>query len=192
MGRAISVRPEALAPSCEVLYSHRSNHTEARERRTARVTSEPETMRVEAVWSRPPAFESGGGGLVSTADDFLAFGRMMLDFGRHGRERILSRPSVELMTADQLTPAQKAASPFFPGFWDHNGWGFGVSVVTKRAGLADTPGRYGWDGGFGTSWRNDPREDLTAIFLMQRLMRSPDDIRINEDFLTLAYQAIDD
>ena len=144
------------------------------------------------LWSRPPAFESGGGGLVSTADDFLAFGRMMLDFGRHGRERILSRPSVELMTADQLTPAQKAASPFFPSFWDHNGWGFGVSVVTRRVGLADTPGRYGWDGGFGTSWRNDPHEDLTAIFLMQRLMRSPDDIRINEDFLTLAYQAIDD
>ena len=66
---------------------------------------------------RPPVFESGGGGLVSTVDDFLAFGQMMLNKGSHGRERILSRLSVELMTTDHLTPEQKAASDFFPGFW---------------------------------------------------------------------------
>ena len=61
-------------------------------------------------WSRPPAFPSGGGGLVSTVDDFLAFAQMLLDEGKHGGERILSRPSVEVMTTDQLTPEQKAAS----------------------------------------------------------------------------------
>ena len=61
------------------------------------------------LWTRPPVFESGGGGLVSTADDYLAFGRMMLNQGRHGAGRILSRPTVELMTADHLTPEQKAA-----------------------------------------------------------------------------------
>jgi CubicO group peptidase (beta-lactamase class C family) len=61
-------------------------------------------------WSRPPAFPSGGGGLVSTIDDYLAFGQMMLDKGKHGNERVLSRPSVEAMTTDQLTPEQKAAS----------------------------------------------------------------------------------
>src|SRR5216683_2644140 len=103
-------------------------------------------------WARPPVFPSGGGGLVSTADDFLAFGRMMLQQGRHGAERILARPTVELMTTDHLTPAQKAASPFFPGFWDKTGWGFGVSVTTRRDGLAPSPGSYGWMGGFGTSW----------------------------------------
>ena len=70
----------------------------------------------------PPAFASGGGGLVSTADDFLAFGRMMLDRGRHGTDRILARPTVELMTTDHITPEQKAASPFSPGFWDTDGW----------------------------------------------------------------------
>ena len=143
-------------------------------------------------WSRLPAFPSGGGGLVSTADDFQAFGRMLLDFGRFGSARISSRPSVELMTIDHITPEQKAASPFSPGFWQNNGWGFGVSIVTRRSGIADTPGRYGWDGGFGTSWRNDPKEDMTCIFLIQRMMRGPDDIQLNEDFLTLAYQAIDD
>src|SRR5881394_1498346 len=60
-------------------------------------------------WSRPPAFPSGAGGLVSTIDDYLAFGQMMLSQGKHGGERILSRLSVELMTTDQLTPEQKAA-----------------------------------------------------------------------------------
>ncbi len=68
-------------------------------------------------FARPPVFESGAGGLVSTVDDLLAFGRMMLNQGSYGRERILSRPSVELMTTDHITPEQKAASPFFPNFW---------------------------------------------------------------------------
>ena len=90
-------------------------------------------------WARPPAFPNGGGGLVSTVDDFLAFGQMLLSKGKHGHERILSRPSVETMTTDQLTAEQKAASPF-PGLWDNRGWGFGVSMVTNRDGIAATPG----------------------------------------------------
>jgi CubicO group peptidase (beta-lactamase class C family) len=143
-------------------------------------------------WSRPPDFQSGGGGLVSTVDDFLAFGRMMLKFGRLGTERIVARPTVELMTMDHVTPAQKAASPFFPGFWDRTGWGFGVSVTTHRDALAPSPGSYGWAGGFGTSWWTDPREDLIGILMIQRMMSGPSDAIINADFATLAYQAIDD
>src|SRR5438105_5397605 len=89
-------------------------------------------------WSRPPAFPSGAGGLVSTIDDYLAFGQMLLHKGKHGGERILSRPSVELMTTDQLTPEQRAvASPFLA---DNRGWGFGVSVVTRRDDIAAVPG----------------------------------------------------
>ena len=72
---------------------------------------------------------------------------MMLNKGKHGSERILSRPSVETMTTDQLTPAQKAASGGFAEYWDSHGWGFGVSVVTRRDDLSAVPGRYGWDGG---------------------------------------------
>jgi CubicO group peptidase (beta-lactamase class C family) len=74
-------------------------------------------------WSRPPAFPSGGGGLVSTIDDYLAFGRMMLNQGRHDGQRILSRPSVETMTTDHLTAAQKAVSGLVPGDFDNIGWG---------------------------------------------------------------------
>ena len=144
------------------------------------------------LWARPPVFPAGGGGLVSTADDYLAFGRMMLDRGRHGGHRLLARPSVEIMTTDQLTEAQKAASPFFPGFWDSRGWGFGVSVITRRDGVAPSPGSFGWDGGFSTSCYADPHEDMVAILLTQRLMTSPLPQDFYTDFWTLAYQAIDD
>jgi len=66
----------------------------------------------DRLWARPPAFPSE---LVSTVDDYLAFYQMMLNKGRHGRERILSRPSVELMTSDQLTLEQKAGARVFFG-----------------------------------------------------------------------------
>jgi CubicO group peptidase (beta-lactamase class C family) len=142
-------------------------------------------------WSRSPAFPSGAGGLVSTADDYLAFGRMLLDGGRHTGGRILSRPSVAAMTTDQLTAEQKARSVFVPGFWDDRGWGFGVSINTRRTGLA-SPGRFGWDGGLGTSWASDPAEDLVGVLLTQRLWDSPVPPTVYVDFWTLAYQAIDD
>jgi CubicO group peptidase (beta-lactamase class C family) len=141
-------------------------------------------------WSRPPAFPSGAAGLVSTIDDYLAFGQMMLSLGKHGNERILSRLSVEAMTTDQLTPEQKAVSGLGPGFFDSHGWGFGVSVITRRDDISSVPGKYGWDGGLGTSWYSDPREDMVTILMSQRAFGpiSPP----NVDFWTLAYQAIDD
>jgi CubicO group peptidase (beta-lactamase class C family) len=139
-----------------------------------------------------PAFESGAGGLMSTVDDYHAFCQMMLDKGKHGHERILSRLSVELMTTDHITPEQKAASPFFPGFWDNRGWGFGLSIITRRDGLADVPGRFGWDGGYGTSGYMDPREELIGILMTQRLMDSPSAPAVYSDFWTSAYQTIDD
>ena len=92
---------------------------------------------------------------------------------------------------DQITAEQKAASPFFPGFWDRHGWGFGVSMITRRDGVAAVPGRYGWDGGFGTSWNSDPHEDMVGVLMMQRLF-DPVVADIHGDFWTLAYQAIDD
>jgi CubicO group peptidase (beta-lactamase class C family) len=144
-------------------------------------------------FARPPAFESGAGGLVSTVDDLFNFAQMMLDNGKFGDERILSRPSVTLMTTDQITLEQKAASAseFFPGFWDSNGWGFGVAINTHRSTLAATPGRYGWDGGYGTSWYVDPGEELIGILLTQRVWDAAGPLP-TFDFWTAAYQAIDD
>ena len=95
------------------------------------------------------------------------------------------------MTTDQLTPAQKADAGFLPGYWDNRGWGFGVSVVTGRDDLSSVPGRFGWDGGFGTSWFSDPAEDMVGILMTQRAefpLLNP----VYLDFWTSAYQAIDD
>jgi CubicO group peptidase (beta-lactamase class C family) len=143
-------------------------------------------------WSHPPAFPSGAGGLVSTIDDFLAFGQMMLNKGKYGSERILSRLSVETMTTDQLTPEQKAVSGLVPGDFDSLGWGFGMSVVTRRDDVSSVPGRYGWDGGLGTSWNSDPKEEMVTILLTQLAWTSPSPPNVRIDFLTSAYQAIDD
>ena len=143
-------------------------------------------------WSRPPAFPSAGGGLVSTIDDYFAFGRMMLNKGKHGSERILSRASIETMTGDHLTPEQKAASGLVEGYFDDHGWGFGVGVVTRRHDVAGSVGTFGWDGGLGTSWRSDPREELVGILMTQRAWTSPSPPDVCRDFWTLAYQAIDD
>jgi CubicO group peptidase (beta-lactamase class C family) len=142
-------------------------------------------------WSRPPAFPDGGGGLVSTVDDYLAFGQMLLNNGRHGQERILSRLSVEAMTTDQLTPAQKAVSDF-AGLWENHGWGFGMSIVTKRDGVSAVPGQYGWNGGYGTSWSSDPAEGMVGILMTQRAFTSPRPPDVCLDFWTSAYQTIDD
>lgn len=145
---------------------------------------------LDGQWSRPPVFPSGAGGLVSTINDYLAFARMMLSWGKYGNERILSRLSVEAMTTDQLTHVQKAVSNMIPGFFENHGWGFGVSVVTRRNDIAMVPGRYGWDGGLGTSWYSNPKEDMITILMTPCFLVSPNPPNVN--FLTLAHQAIDD
>jgi CubicO group peptidase (beta-lactamase class C family) len=147
-------------------------------------------MRVTA----PPKVASGAGGLVSTGDDYLKFGRMLLGQGRLGDVRILSRKTVELMTTDFLTPEQRKM-PFFGDmeFWKGQGYGLGVSVTDKIAQRREpaSPGQYGWNGAFGTMWLNDPTEDMTAIMMIQTAFgeTSP---RIQRDFRTWVYQAMDD
>jgi CubicO group peptidase (beta-lactamase class C family) len=142
--------------------------------------------------AQPPLFEAGAGGLVSTIDDMAAFGRMLLHKGAYGGERILSRPAVELMTMDHLTPEQKAVSPFFPGFWDTRGWGLGLGVTTRYRDLAEPPGRFGWDGAFGTSLFVDPKEQLVGVLMIQRRPDVLDLPPITYDFGTSVYQLIDD
>jgi CubicO group peptidase (beta-lactamase class C family) len=142
----------------------------------------------DSQWGRPPAFEDGSSGLVSTVDDFHAFGQMMLNKGKVGSERILSRPSVELMTTNHLTPEQSAESDFLGDL----GYGFGGSAVTKRDNVAWSVGTYGWDGGMGSSWYVDPREELNMIIMANAAWTSPVPPAHFRDFWTLTYQAIDD
>jgi CubicO group peptidase (beta-lactamase class C family) len=139
-------------------------------------------------WSVPPSFPDAAAGLVSTVDDYYAFASMLLRDGMHEGERILSRASVELLRTDQLTPEQHAtAGPILDG----SGWGFGVAVTTQRTGLASV-GQYGWDGGFGTTWRNDPRENLIAIQFTQRMWGNQGPLPVYYDFWTSVYTALAD
>lgn len=141
-----------------------------------------------SAWQLEPPFESGAGGLVSTIDDYFAFCRMMLNKGRYGRGRVLSRASVELMTSDQLTPEQRAGSEIF--FGAYRSWGFGMAVEIRRNEIFRTPGRFGWDGGFGTSAYTDPAEGMIGILFTQRMMDSPEPPKVFTDFWTLAYGAM--
>jgi CubicO group peptidase (beta-lactamase class C family) len=144
----------------------------------------------ESFWSRPPAFPDAAAGLVSTVDDYLAFGQMLLNQGSLVDERILSRLSVKAMTTDQIQPGQAVEPEFLPG--NGTGWGFGVSIVNRRDGVYTVPGSYGWNGGFGTCWSNDPAEGMVTVLMTQRLWDTPSPPEILRDFLTSAYQAIGD
>jgi CubicO group peptidase (beta-lactamase class C family) len=99
----------------------------------------------KTAWQVEPPFESGGGGLVSTIDEYFAFSKMMLNKGRHGREQILSRASVDLMTYDQTPPEQRTISALF--FEDYSSWGLGVAVDIARREVYQFPGRFGWTAG---------------------------------------------
>ncbi|SNT66313.1 CubicO group peptidase, beta-lactamase class C family [Asanoa hainanensis] len=148
-------------------------------------------------WSAPPAFPGGGGGLVSTVDDYNAYFRMLLNGGMHGTERILSRPAVELMTTNRLTAEQQAARHAMAvnnvhlsfGQGQHGGWGFGTAVRTYRGDYAPV-GQFGWDGGSGTSTYADPVNQLTGMVLTQVGMSVGHSAQLIRDFWTTVYQAI--
>jgi CubicO group peptidase (beta-lactamase class C family) len=150
-------------------------------------------------WSQPPAFPGGGGGLVSTVDDYHAYFLMLLNGGMHGTERILSRPAVQLMTTNRLTPEQTAARYAMAtnnvhisfGQGQHGGWGFGMAVRTYRGDYAPL-GQFGWDGGSGTSVYADPENQLAGILLTQVGTTVPDPVQLFHDFWSTVYQAIDD
>ncbi|MCH5585207.1 beta-lactamase family protein [Shimazuella sp. AN120528] len=149
--------------------------------------------------SQPPAFESGGGGLSSTVDDYYAYFKMLLNHGMHGNKRILSKQAVELMTTNRLTPEQLAARDELArnsvhvsfGQGQHGGWGFGMAVRTYRGDYAPI-GQFGWDGGSGTSTYADPENQLIGILLTQVGASVPDPVHLMLDFWTMVYQAIED
>jgi CubicO group peptidase (beta-lactamase class C family) len=133
-------------------------------------------------FSSPPAFENGAAGLVSTADDFNAFAQMMLNGGSLGSARVLSPESVASMTTNQIVADEKRESQLFLG--STRGWGFGLSVFTGFDDPQAKPNRFGWDGGYGTSWYSDPQAQLTGILLTQRVMDSPKPPPVFTDFWT--------
>ena len=125
---------------------------------------EEQTTSGPSLWAKAPVFPSGAAGLVSTIDDYLAFARVLLNEGVHKSKRLVSQRSVRLMTTNHLTPEQMATGgPILGG----QGWGFGVAVVTAPDEVSSEPGRYGWNGGYGTFWFNDPARNLVATAMTQ-------------------------
>ncbi len=141
-------------------------------------------------WEREPLFPEGDSGLISTAQDYLAFARMLLSGGTYGDRRLLSEASVRAMTTDQLTPAQRADPDAEAILTRGRGWGYGLSVIDEPVPDGPPGEAFGWCGGLGTSWISDPRNDLTAILLTQREFESPDPPPIHKEFWAAAYRAL--
>lgn len=121
-----------------------------------------------------PHFCGGGGGLISTADDYLKFARLMLNKGELDGVRLISPETHALMTANRLTPEQREIPFMGIPFWMGQGFGLGVSMITdpeKQAWMgAGSQGSFGWPGAFGTWWQADPEEDMVMIYLIQNSM----------------------
>ncbi|MCX5263388.1 serine hydrolase [Streptomyces sp. NBC_00199] len=130
-------------------------------------------------WSGLPRFPSGGGGLVSTADDWLAFARLLLNGGEAGGRRLLSHTSVSRMTANHLTSAQREIGALF---LEGQGWGYGGSVDVEAIDPWNVPGRYGWVGGTGTTAHIVPRTGTVAVLLTQTAMTDPVPTPLMRDF----------
>jgi CubicO group peptidase (beta-lactamase class C family) len=137
-------------------------------------------------WSSPPAFPSGAGGLVSTADDWLSFARMLLAGGTADGRRLLSPASVRLMTTDHLTQPQRDASGLF---LEGQGWGYGGSVDVAAVDPWNVPGRYGWVGGTGTAAHIIPSAGSVTILLSQTETAGPTQPALMRDFWRYAATA---
>jgi CubicO group peptidase (beta-lactamase class C family) len=131
----------------------------------------------------PPTFQSGGGGLASTAYDYLRFSQMLLNQGQYNGKRLLSRKTVQLMSSDNL------GSIPGPGPGVGFGLGFAVSKAPGEAGMMGSPGEYNWGGAAGTKFWIDPQEDLIGIFMIQIFLNPVD---YGQTFRVLAYQSIAD
>ncbi|KRF36963.1 serine hydrolase domain-containing protein [Nocardioides sp. Soil805] len=138
------------------------------------VSDEPEGQ-----FATAPAFASGAGGLVTTADDWLAFGRMLLA----GGGGLLTRESVELMMTDHTTAQQREMAGFF---LDGQGWGFGGGVDTAVLNPWNVVGRYGWVGGTGTAAYVDPVHGVVTVLLTQVELGGPDSAGVLESFWAAA------
>jgi CubicO group peptidase (beta-lactamase class C family) len=133
-----------------------------------------------------PSYFSGGGGLVSTAADYLRFSQMLLNGGELNGERILGPETVELMTTDHLVEITDRRDLGAYGF----GLGFGISLERGISGSILSEGSFSWGGLAHTGFWIDRKEELIGIFLIQLLPESP--LPYRDLFRPVVYQAIVD
>ncbi|HVH81525.1 MAG TPA: serine hydrolase domain-containing protein [Stellaceae bacterium] len=152
--------------------------------------------RESSTYAKPPLLESGGGGLVSTAHDYLRFCRMMLDGGTLDGVQILSPKTVALFSLNFLPDNREIADMAFPGMFSESGYagvgfslGCGVNIDVAGTRLPGTPGEYFWGGAAATAFWIDPTEELTVVFMTQ-VMGSPARLTLRRDLRTLVYSAM--
>ena len=148
----------------------------------------PSTAPAQSAYLKPAVNFGGGSQLVSTIRDYLRFCQMLLNGGELDGVRILSRKSVELMSADHLGDMPRGADLMGPGY------GFGLTVAVSRgvgrSGAAGSAGEYYWGGAAGTRFWIDPKEQMIGIFMIQILPHT--NLTYGSQFRQLAYQAISD
>jgi CubicO group peptidase (beta-lactamase class C family) len=128
----------------------------------------------------PGRYFSGGGGLMSTAEDYLQFGQMLVNGGQLNGKRLLSPTTVELMSSVHVKDS-------FPGRAPGRSWGLSVQVISDpiAAAMRVSPGSFGWDGAFGTHFWADPKEKIVGLLMVQTSNRETD-----RDFENAVMQAI--
>ncbi|MBT3268451.1 beta-lactamase family protein [Candidatus Poribacteria bacterium] len=157
-----------------------------RDTRAIKVIDDPRT----GAFALKPAFLSGAGGLVSTANDYYRFTQMLLNGGELDGVRLLGRKTVEYMTRDHLP--RGAVVRLGPRLDPSVGWGLGFLVVRNAAerGVIGSDGSYSWGGLAGTAFWVDPQENLIGLLFIQRV---PGDVlSIGDEFRALTYQALVD
>ncbi|RZA14857.1 MAG: class A beta-lactamase-related serine hydrolase [Lysobacteraceae bacterium] len=152
----------------------------------------------DSTWFTPPKLESGGGGLVSTVDDYLRFARMLLNGGELDGARLLSPQTVALMRANHLPDGQEIADlmPSADAFNEsgYRGIGFGLGVAVTldpaRVGIPGTAGEYAWGGMASTAFFIDPAEEMVVVFMTQVIADTATRVRLRRDLRTLVYDAM--
>jgi CubicO group peptidase (beta-lactamase class C family) len=147
-----------------------------------------EPFALNGAYAERPSFLAGDSGLVSTAGDYGRFARFMLDGAAPDGRRLLGAETLKAMTANRLTSGQIKDGEMILG--PGRGWGLGIGVQVEASPHGVPAGAYGWDGGFGTSWFNDPATGLTAVLLTQRVFDSPDPPSVHKAFWRDAVAAV--
>jgi len=143
------------------------------------ITEGPFTYSADYPYRGPKKLFSGGGGLVSTAEDYARFCQMMLDGGKVGNTQLLSRKSVELMTRDQLGNISSNQS---------FGLGFGIDGIKTPLAELGSPGEYKWGGFYYTAFSIDPKEQMIVVFMAQ--LHPNGGLSLDRKVDALAHQAI--
>jgi CubicO group peptidase (beta-lactamase class C family) len=141
-------------------------------------------------WNQSPDFPSAGAGLVSTIDDYARFARFILNGGVHQGKALVSERSIREMTRDHLTAGQRRMGELILG--PGKGWGYGLAVAVEDSDEPGEVGSYGWNGGLGTTWLNDPAQGLIAILLTQVQWTAASYPQSSLDLLRMAYQIADE